>query len=169
MNKVMKAASIGLVILSSSMFADAAEAAQKVGYVNIAKIAQSMPQRESITTQLRAEFKDRIDAARELKEKIVAKEAKLKRDGELLGQSGAVKLQREIASLKSGLKLDAEALNEDTRKRQAEEQKKLMSLIQKTVEKVAKAEGYDMVVEARSLMFATPEDDLSAKVLAAAK
>jgi outer membrane protein len=165
----MKAASIGLVVLSSAMFTNIANAAQKVGYVNVAKIMQNMSQREDIATKLKAEFKDRIDAARSLEAKIKEKETTLQRNGELLGAEGIVKLQREIKSLRSDLKDDADAINEDTRRRQAEEQKRLMMLIQKAVTKVAESEGYDMVVEARSLMFAKPEDDLSSKVLKAAK
>jgi len=169
LNRVIKAASIGLVVLSASMFTNVALAAQKVGYVNVVKVMQNMPQRESIRAALKAEFKDRIDAARSLEAKIKEKEVTLNRDRELLGASGAVKLEREIISLRSDLKHEADAINEDTRIRQTEEQKKLMMLIHEKAIKVAKSEGYDIVVKASSLMFAKPEHDLSAKVLAAAK
>ncbi|MGI2875840.1 OmpH family outer membrane protein, partial [Vibrio alginolyticus] len=37
LNKMIKAAGIGLLVLSSSMFANAAEAAQKIAYVNTAQ------------------------------------------------------------------------------------------------------------------------------------
>ena len=40
---MIKAAGIGLLVLSSSMFANAAEAAQKIAYVNTAQVFQALP------------------------------------------------------------------------------------------------------------------------------
>lgn len=169
MKQWIKAAGIGLVVLSSSVFADAAQAAQQVGYVNMAKIFQQLPQREAVSQKLREEFKDRIDALRSLEKKIKDKVGKIKRDGELLGDSGRTKLEREIASLQADYKLKAKALDEDNRRRQSEERNKLLMQVQQTVEKVAQKEGYDMVVDAASLLYAQPENDLSDKVLAEIK
>ncbi|HIF9001792.1 TPA: OmpH family outer membrane protein, partial [Vibrio cholerae] len=48
MKNMIKAASLGLIILSSSMMANAAEAAQKIGYINTAQVFQALPQREVV-------------------------------------------------------------------------------------------------------------------------
>ena len=77
--------------------------------------------------------------------------------------------EREIASLQSDYKLKAQALDEDNRRRQGEERQKLIMQVQQTVEKVANKEGYDMVVDAATLLWAKPEDNLSEKVIKAIK
>ncbi len=55
LKKLVKVAALGAVMLSGSFFANAAEAATKIGYVNMAQIVQQMPQREAISEKLRAE------------------------------------------------------------------------------------------------------------------
>ena len=169
LKKLVKVAALGAVMLSGSFFANAAEAATKADYVNMAQIVQQMPQREAISEKLRAEFKDRIDELRSLESKIKDKVETIKRDGELLGNSGKTKLEREIASLQSDYKLKAQALDEDNRRRQGEERQKLIMQVQQTVEKVANKEGYDMVVDAATLLWAKPEDNLSEQVIKAIK
>lgn len=53
LNKMIKAAGLGLLVLSSSMFANAAEAAQKIAYVNTAQVFQALPQREVVLQKCR--------------------------------------------------------------------------------------------------------------------
>ncbi len=45
--------------LSSSMMANAAEAAQKIGYINTAQVFQALPQREVVWQKMQEEFKDK--------------------------------------------------------------------------------------------------------------
>ncbi len=169
LKNLMKAVVLGSALISGSFFANAANAATKIGYVNMNQIAQQMPQREAISEKLRAEFKDRVDEMRNLEVQIKQKVEKIQRDGALLDMAEKTKIEREIASLEADYKLKAQALNEDSRRRQNEENQKLIAQIQQTVEKVAQQEGYDMVMDATVLVWAQPEDNLSAKVIAAIK
>ncbi|MEF1289618.1 molecular chaperone, partial [Vibrio sp. M260118] len=59
MNKTIKAAGLSLLVMTSSFFANAAEAAQKIGYVNTAQVFQQLPQREVVAQKLQEEFKDK--------------------------------------------------------------------------------------------------------------
>ncbi len=59
MKNMIKAAGVSLLLLSSSMFANAAEAAQKVAYINTAQVFQALPQREVVLQKLQEEFKDK--------------------------------------------------------------------------------------------------------------
>jgi outer membrane protein len=93
----------------------------------------------------------------------------MKRDGELMSSSERTKLQREMASLESDYKLKAKALQEDQRRRGAEEEQKLVQKIRKAIQDVAKREGYDIVVDANAVLYASPKDDLSSKVISAVK
>ena len=169
MKQWIKAAGLSLVILSSSMYAHAAEAAQKVGYVATGQVMGQLAKRYNVTEKLRAEFKDRVDELRGIETRIKTKVDKMKRDGELMSSSERTKLQRELASLESDYKLKAKALTEDQHRRGAEEEQKLVQKIRQAIQDVAKREGYDIVLDANAVLHASPSDDLSSKVISAVK
>ncbi|UTV28279.1 OmpH family outer membrane protein [Photobacterium atrarenae] len=169
MKQWIKAAGLSLVIISSSMYAHAAEAAQKVGYVATGQAMAQLAKRYNVPQKLRSEFKDRIDELRGIESRMKGKVDKLKRDGELMSAADRTKLQREMAALESDYKLKAKALAEDQRRRGAEEEQKLVQKIRKAIQDVAKREGYDLVLDANAVLHASPKDDLSSKVIAAVK
>lgn len=169
MKQWIKAAGLSLVILSSSMYAQAAQAAQKVGYVATGQAMAQLAKRYNVPEKLRNEFKDRIDELRGIENRMKTKVDKIKRDGELMSAADRTKLQREMASLESDYKLKAKALAEDQRRRGSEEEQKLVQKIRQAIQDVAKREGYDLVVDANAVLYANPKDDLSSKVISAVK
>ncbi|GAD78333.1 OmpH family outer membrane protein [Vibrio ezurae] len=165
MKKLIKAAGLSLVVLSTSLVAHAAEAAQKVAYVNTAQIFQELPQREAVLKSLQEEFKDKTADLKAIEAKIKSKADKARRDAALLGDDGVRKLQIEIAGLEAEYKLKGQSLERDGKRREAQEKQKLFKVIQDAVNVVAKREGVDMVVDAQALQYAKPELDLSQKVI----
>ncbi|PKF80815.1 molecular chaperone [Vibrio sp. vnigr-6D03] len=165
MKTTLKAAALSLALLGTSFFANAAEAAQKVGYVNTAQIFQALPQRESVLQKLQAEFKDQNAELQSLEAKLKTKIEQGRRDGELLGEDGIRKLQIEIGQLQAEYKIKAQSLEQNGQKREAQERQKLLKLIQDTIAKVAEKEGFDVVIDATSLQYAKPELNLSKKVI----
>ncbi|GLQ75124.1 OmpH family outer membrane protein [Vibrio penaeicida] len=165
MKTTLKAAALSLALLGTSFFANAAEAAQKVGYVNTAQIFQALPQRESVLQKLQAEFKDQNAELQSLEAKLKTKIEQGRRDGELLGEDGLRKLQIEIGQLQAEYKIKAQSLEQNGQKREAQERQKLLKLIQDTIAKVAEKEGFDVVIDATSLQYAKPELNLSKKVI----
>ncbi|MEZ8966224.1 molecular chaperone [Vibrio breoganii] len=165
MKQLIKAAGLSLVVLSTSLVAHAAEAAQKVAYVNTAQIFQELPQREAVLRTLQDEFKDKSAELKEIEGKIKSKMDQARRDGELLGDDGVRKLQIEIAGLEAEYKLKGQALERDGKRREAQEKQKLFKVIQDAIGVVAEREGIDMVVDAQALQYAKPELDLSQKVI----
>ena len=165
MNKIIKAASVSLVVLSSSFFAQAAEAAQKVGYINTAQVFQSLPQREVVLQKLQEEFKDKAAELQTIEAEAKTKIEKLKRDGELLGQDEVEKLRIEIGQLDSKYKIKAQALEKASARREAEEKQKLFMVIQEAVQKVAEKEGYDIVVDVQAMQYGKADYNLSEKVI----
>ncbi|MDN3682707.1 OmpH family outer membrane protein [Vibrio tapetis subsp. quintayensis] len=165
MKNIVKAAGLSLVVLSSSFFAQAAEAAQKVGYVNTAQIFQALPQREAVQKKLQAEFKDKGAELKALEAKIKTKVEQARRDGELLGDEGMRNLQIQIAGLEAEYKIKGQSLEKLGARRENEEKQKLFKLIQKAIGQVAEKEGYDIIVDASALQYAKPDLDLSEKVI----
>ncbi|PNQ71942.1 molecular chaperone [Vibrio agarivorans] len=166
---MIKAAGLSLVILSSSMIAHAAEAAQKIGYVNTAQVFQALPQREAVVQKMQKDFKSKADELKAIKKKAKTKIEKLQRDGELLGQEEIEKLRIDIAKLDSEYKVKAQALEQASARREAEEKAKLFKTIQQAVDKVAKKKGYDLVIDTSSLQYASPEYNISEDVIKALK
>ncbi len=169
LNKMIKAAGIGLLVLSSSMFANAAEAAQKIAYVNTAQVFQALPQREVVLQKMQKDFKGKADELKKIQSQAKAKIEKLQRDGELLGQDEVEKLRIDIAKLDSEYKVKAQALDKSSARREAEEKAKLFKTIQDAVAKVAKNKGYDLVIDSSMLQFAKPEYNISEDVIKALK
>jgi outer membrane protein len=165
----IKAASLGLVILSASMYTNAAEAAQKIGYVSTGQAMSELAQRYKVQDKLKKEFSGRIASLRSIETKIKDKIDKMKRDGELMSSDQRVKLQRELAKLDEDYKVKAQALSEDQRKRGLEEEQKLVKKIRTAIDSVAKKGGYDVVLDAQAVLFADKKDDLSSKVISAIK
>lgn len=165
MNKTIKAAGIGLLVMTSSLFANAAEAAQKVGYVNTAQVFQALPQREVVLQKMQKEFKDKADEIKSIQAEAKAKIEKLQRDGELLGQDEIEKLRIEIGQLDSKYKIKAQALEQASARREAQEKEKLFKVIQEAITKVAEKEGYDIIVDIQAMQYGKPEFNISEKVI----
>jgi outer membrane protein len=164
-NKTIKAAGLGLLVMTSSFFANAAEAAQKIGYVNTAQVFQALPQREVVAQKLQDEFKDKSSELQAIQAKGKSKVEKLKRDGELMSQDDIDKLRLEIGQLENELKLKAQSFEKLRQRRQAEEEQKLFKTIQDAINKVAEKKGFDMVLEQQAVRFSKPENDISKAVI----
>jgi outer membrane protein len=164
-NKTIKAAGLGLLVMTSSFFANAAEAAQKIGYVNTAQVFQALPQREVVAQKLQDEFKDKSAELQAIQAKGKSKVEKLKRDGELMSQDDIDKLRLEIGQLENELKLKAQSFEKLRQRRQAEEEQKLFKTIQDAINKVAEKKGFDMVLEQQAVRFSKPENDISKAVI----
>lgn len=168
-NKTIKAAGLGLLVMTSSLFANAAEAAQKIGYINTAQVFQELPQREAVLQQMQKEFKDKADELKAIQAEAKIKIEKLKRDGELLGQEEIEKLRIEIGQLDSKYKIKGQALEQASARREAQEKAKLFQVIQKAVKEVAEKQGYDMIVDITALQYSKTEYNISEDVIKALK
>ncbi|MDF2155532.1 OmpH family outer membrane protein [Vibrio sp. CAU 1672] len=169
MNNMIKAAGIGLLVLSSSVFANVAEAAQKIGYINTAQVFQALPQREVVLQQMQDDFKGKADELKSIEAQAKTKIEKLQRDGELLGQEEVEKLRLDIARLDSEYKVKAQALEKASARREQQEKAKLFKSIQDAVQKIAEKDGYDLVIDITALQYAKPEYNISEDVIKALK
>lgn len=169
MKKLMQATGLGLVILTSSLFADAAQAAQKIGFVNTLQVFQALPQREAVAKKLQAEFKDKSAELQAIEANAAKKIEKLKRDGELMSPDEIEKLRIEVGQLQSEFKIKAQAFEKESQRREAEEHQKMLKTIQTAVDKVAKQEGYDLILDSQAVRFAKDEYNISEQVIKALK
>jgi len=164
LKKIISALALSAVLaVGGGSAASAAE--QKIAVVDIAAVFQQLPQREKIVKQLKEEFELRIQELKNLEKEILATQEKGKRDGALMSEKEQTQLSRRMDELQSDYTLKRKALEEDERRRNAEERNKLLSQVQKAIDKIAAKEGYTLVLQRNAAVFAAPELDISEKVI----
>lgn len=161
MKKWLYAAGLGLVMASSV----SVQAADKIAVVNVQSIFQQMPARDAVAKQLENEFKGRATQLQAQERDLQTKMQKLQRDGSTMKASDRSKLEKDVMAQREDFSTKAQAFEQDNRRRQAEERNKILSRIQDAVKSVASKQGYDIVVDANAVAYASHEKDITADVL----
>jgi outer membrane protein len=159
--KLLCAAGLGLALAVSA----GAQAADKIAVVNVSSIFQQLPQRANVAKQLENEFKGRATELQSQERDLQAKMQRLQRDGSTMKASERSRLEKDIMSQRETFSTKAQAFEQDNRRRQMEERNKLLSRIQDAVKKVADSNGYDVVIDANAVAYASNAKDITADVL----
>lgn len=143
---------------------------QKIGMVDPQFIMKSMPQMVALESTLRMRFKDKIDKIEKLQVEIKSNYDKLQRNGSSMSSKQREKIQDSLLSQKRDLERKSRAVREAMRNDYEFEKKKMLEVIAKLINKVAKEEGYDYILRRENLAYAVDNvNNISAKVLAQAK
>ena len=140
----------------------------KLGFVNVAKIAEEAPQAEAARSKLEKEFAPRDKNLVESQKELKAQEDKLAKDGPVLSEAERVKAERDIVSQRRDLKRAQDEFREDFNIRRNEEFAKLQKLVSESIVSLAKKEGYDLIV-GDGTIYASDRVDITDKVLEALK
>ncbi|MDF0534499.1 OmpH family outer membrane protein [Shewanella sp. A32] len=161
MKKLINGALVSLMLVGAPM----AAYAEKLAVVDMGAVFEQMPQREQVTKQLKSEFGDRMAEVQKLQDELKGLLEKQQRDAQLMTDAQKTDLVRKMESLKADYQLKGKALDEDLRRRQGEEQNKLLVKVQKVINEIAKKENYDMVLQRGAVIYVKPEQDISSKVV----
>ncbi|WP_392560983.1 OmpH family outer membrane protein [Orbus sturtevantii] len=157
MKKIVSVIGLSLaLLLSSTAFAET-----KIAVVDVVYILQQMPQRESVSKALDAEFESRAKALKEEEKKAIEANQKMQKDGMTLSASDKTKLTNVMKAFED----KAKSFSMDYRKRENEEAGKLLAKIQDAVKKIVAANKYDLVLKAEAAFYATDSIDITKKVL----
>jgi outer membrane protein len=159
--KWLYAAGLGLVMASSA----SVQAADKIAIVNVASIFQQMPARDAVAKQLENEFKSRATDLQSQERSLQTKMQRLQRDGSTMKASDRSKLEKDVMAQREAFSAKAQQFEQDNRRRQGEERNKILSRIQDAVKSVASKEGYDVVIDANAIAYASNDKDITADVL----
>lgn len=164
MKTLIKASALAIA-LSSTMISGMAQAAQKVGVVDVSMVFKNLPQVANIKRKIDAEFKDQINKVRSLEQDIVYYRDKLKRESATMSAAEKKETQElELAKQQEYAQI-AQTLEESIRRRQSEERNKLLAVIKKNIDEVAADENYDLILQAGSVAFIKEAHDISSKVI----
>ena len=164
MGKVLQVASLALGLMAAG-FSAQASAETKIAVINVPRIMQEIPQGKAVVAKLKSEFSSRISEMQRLETEGQNLAAKLKKDEAFMAADERTKLQRRLAELQADFNLKGQALQEDQRRRFNEEQKKVLNKVQDAIDSIAKAQGYDLVLNGQSVVFGAEKLDISAQVI----
>lgn len=159
--KMFNRAMTVLVLLAAPLAAQA----EKIAVVDMQAVFEQLPQREQVTKTLKTEFGDRVASVQKMQEELRGMLEKQQRDGALMSDTQKTDLVRKMESMKSELQLKGKALDEDMRRRQGEEQNKLLVKVQQAINKIAEKDDYDMVLQRGAVIYVKPTADISSKVV----
>ena len=164
MSKVLQVAGLALGLMATGFSAEAV-AETKIAVINVPRIMQEIPQGKAVEAKLKSEFSSRISEMQRLETEGQNLAAKLKKDEAFMAADERTKLQRRLAELQADFNLKGQALQEDQRRRFNEEQKKVLNKVQDAIDSIAKAQGYDLVLNGQSVVFGAEKLDISAQVI----
>ncbi|GAB1061306.1 MAG: OmpH family outer membrane protein [Shewanella algae] len=163
MKKMVNGALMTLMLTGAPLAAQA----EKLAVVDMGAVFEQLPQREQISNALKTEFGDRMAEVQKLQEDLRGLLEKQQRDAALMSETQKTELVRKMESLKADYQLKGKALDEDLRRRQGEEQNKLLVKVQKAINTIAEKEKYDMVLQRGAVVYVKPAADISSKVVEA--
>ena len=159
MHKLLIAAALALP-LSLAQAADV-----KIGYVSIAKILNSSPQAEAASKRLEQEFAPRKKGLDEALKSLRKQEEKLAKDGAVMSDSQRRNLENDVRNQARELKRTSDEFREDFNLRRNEELGKFQKQVLDVINSVAKEEGFDLVINDQATLYASPQVDVTDKVL----
>ncbi len=156
------ASSFMALTVSTSFSSQAAEL--KVGYVQVDKILQDAPQTSESGKKLEREFSPRSQELDRMAKQIKELESALDKDGLTISEAERRNKERDVQNIKIEFQRKQRELREDINLRKNEELGSLQDRINKAVQSVSEAEGYDLVVYS-GVAYASKKIDITDKVL----
>ncbi len=150
---------LGALLLSSPLAAET-----KIGYLDVARVAEESPQYKAARKDLQRELERRENDLRSKAEQLKKLEEKLQRDSAVMSDSEAKRLERDILSRQRQLKNSRDEYRDELSLRQNEERNKLLREVGEVVKAIGKQEGYDLILT-DGVAYYSKSMDLSDKVL----
>jgi outer membrane protein len=161
LSKILKS----FVMAGLVTFAASAQSADlKVGYVQVDKILQEAPQTAESGKKLEREFSPRSQELDRMAKQIKDLEATLDKEGLTISEAERRNKERDVQNIKIEFQRKQRELREDINLRKNEELGSLQDRVNKAVQSVSEAEGYDLVVYS-GVAYASKKIDITDKVL----
>ncbi|AEI74966.1 molecular chaperone Skp [Candidatus Moranella endobia] len=162
MKKWLLSAAVLDLLLATFAFAQAND---KIAVVNVSSIFQQSPHRAIVANKLENEFKGRANELRSMERDLQTKMQRLQREVATMKASERSSLEQLVMAQRETFANKAQEFEQDNRRRQTEERNKILSYIQNAVKIVATNKGYDVVIDADAVAYASNAKDITADVL----
>lgn len=155
------------VCVSSGSNAHAQEtvpaAAAKLGYVDAVRLIEQAPQGEQALKKLEEEFGPRDSEIKQLRDEIRTLEDELEKNALVMQEDDQRVKEEALRERQRRLKRVRTEFREDYNVRRNEELADLQRVVTKAIVEIAKAEGYDLILQ--ESVYASPSIDITEQVL----
>lgn len=141
-----------------------AEGELKIGAVQVLKVLEKSPQYKAAGEAIDKEFEPRGKVLIAEQKKIKALEDKLAKDRAIMSEGEINKLERDILNKRRDYKRDQDEYREDLNFARNEELAKIQKAIFEAIQKVAKDNGYDVVLS-EGVIYASSKADMTQLVI----
>jgi len=169
LKKLAIATALTFALTQVSFAADKAPAAEQsaksssisIAVVNVPLIMSELPQAKVEAEKLQKEFGPRKAELDKIQEQGIKLEQELK----TAKAERVTEIQRKLAKMKADFDLKAQALQEDSQKKQREAEVQLGRIVQEAIDRIAKERGIDLVLRGESVVYATDAVNISKAVV----
>ena len=138
----------------------------KIGFVQVDKILKNAPQTAASNKKLEKEFKKRTDTLKKIIKEIQKQEKDFVKNSLTLSDTEKEKTSRKLQQSKIDEQRDERELREDIDIRRREEINELQTEINKTIEKLAAEQKFDLIVY-QGVAYASPSIDITDQIIKA--
>lgn len=142
-----------------------AEPGLTVGVIDLAAVLQQSSQAKAAGEQLKGEFKPRQQKVLDAQKQLAQDQGKLKRDGSVMSAADAQALQSKINSEGRDLQQMQDDYMQDLRAAQTQAMQKVLSQVDKIVQKIAAQGHYDLILQKNSVAFNSQRIDITTQVI----
>jgi len=142
----------------------AAQAATKIGYVDLKRVLDEAPQMVESRARLEKEFASRDGAIKAAEAKLTALKQRYERDSAIMSKDDAEALKREIEATERANKRMVDEARTELTTRQAAERDRNWQKMQDVIVEYARSQGYDLI-DASPPLYVSPRIDITDAVL----
>jgi outer membrane protein len=163
---MMKFKQLALSLMLVSACATApAFAETKIGFVNTEKLLREAPLSVAAQKKLEREFSARQQDLQKLAKQARDLQAQLDKDGVTMSDSERKNKERDLGNQSRELQRQEREFREDLNLRRNEELGQIQERARKTIQDIAKAEKFDIIIE--QAVFVDPKSDITDRVMKA--
>jgi len=139
----------------------------KIGVVDPQRLLEESPQGKAASESMRAEFAPRQRTLQAQEQTLKAKQEKLQKDAATMTEDQRVRAEKELRDGMRDLERARGEFNDDATARRNEEMSRLQRTLGEEVRNYAKAQNYDLIITAETLVYYTPTFDITPAILTA--
>lgn len=155
---------LSVALLAISSVATAAEAATKIGVVDVRQILQKSPQMTALNQQLEKQFKPRQDKIAEAQKVLQADIDKLNKDGATMSPADNNQLKNKIITERADLQGMAGLFQQDLSNAQNQGMQKILAEASAVINKIGKDGDYTLIVSKDVALYAKPDLEITSQV-----
>jgi outer membrane protein len=154
-----------ILALSTGVLFSLGAWAESIAVVDVQQVLEKMPQSAAVAQSLQQEFAGETEELKKLESDIKFNIEKFQRESMTMSQEQQEKLRGEIETMQQTFQAKVKPLQENMRRRQAEERNKMMAIIKTALDEVAAEKNLDVVFQAQGVAFAKEGKDITTLVI----